>query len=118
MKTGSALFARCGMSCGRRIEASTLAAAAERGSEHLSRLAEEGRGPVIHFRAEVRVVENVEEISPGLNRKPLVEPELAARNQSNSSLVLAYKIGAAVLFGIWRLSHKQLLNWGIAWRSR
>ena len=64
-----------------RIEAAGLAAGAERGSEHLGRLAEQRRGHVVDRGAEVGVVEDVEEVGARLQRKALVKFELAAQRQ-------------------------------------
>jgi len=51
-----------------RIEASILAAAAERGAQHLCRLAEQRRGHVVSRRSEVGVVEDVKQIRARLKR--------------------------------------------------
>ena len=59
-----------------RIEAATLAAASERGSEHLSGLPEERRAEIVCGRAKIGVVEDVEKIRSRLKRKPLPELEL------------------------------------------
>ena len=67
------------------VEAAGLAAGAERGSEHLGGLAEEGRGQVVGRGAEVGVVEEVEEVGAGLEGQALVEFELAAEGQVDSA---------------------------------
>ena len=64
-----------------RIEAASLAAASQRGSQHLGRLAEERRTHVVGRRAEVGVVEDVEKIRARLKRKPLPEFELPPQRQ-------------------------------------
>ena len=64
-----------------RIEAATLAAKAEGGSQHLSRLTELRRTQIVHGRTEIRVVEEVEKIASRLQRKPLAEAELPPQRQ-------------------------------------
>ena len=64
-----------------RIEAAILAAASERCSQHLGRLAEEGRSEVVDRGSEVGVVEDVEKIRSRLKREPLPEFELPPQRQ-------------------------------------
>jgi hypothetical protein len=62
-----------------RIQAAVLAAASERGSKHLRRLAELRRAQVVDRAAEVGVVEDVEKIRPRLKSETLAEFELPAQ---------------------------------------
>ena len=64
-----------------RIQSAVLAAASERGSEHLRRLAEVRRGEVVDGASEIGVVEEVEEVGAGLEGEAFVEAELAAEGQ-------------------------------------
>src|SRR5208283_1523819 len=64
-----------------RIEAAGLAAGAKGGSEHLGGLAEERRCHVVDGRAEVGVVEDVEEVGAGLEGEALIQLELPAQRQ-------------------------------------
>ena len=64
-----------------RIEAAGLAAGAERCSEHLGGLAEERRAHIVGRRAEIGVVEDVEEIGARLEGEALIELELPAQRQ-------------------------------------
>ena len=63
----------------RGVEAAGLSAGAEVIVEHLRGLAELGRGHVVDRAAEVRVVEDVEEIASELKANSLSQAELAAR---------------------------------------
>ena len=65
-----------------RIEAAALAAAAQCAVQRLRRLPEQRRGEVVYRAAEVGVVEDVEDIGAGLQRKPLAERELACSVKS------------------------------------
>src|SRR5215469_4948363 len=62
-----------------RIEAAALAAAAQRVVEHLGRPPELRRAEVVDRDAEVRVIEDVEEISSRLKRKSFGESKLATQ---------------------------------------
>ena len=67
-----------------RIEAASLPARAERRPEHLGRLPEQRRRHVVDRRAEIRVVEDVEEVGAGLERKALMKIELPRSVRSTS----------------------------------
>ena len=64
-----------------RIEAAVLAAASERGSQHLRRLPELRRAQIVDGASEIGVVEDVEKIRARLKSKPLAEFELPAQRQ-------------------------------------
>ena len=66
-----------------RIEAAALATAAEVVVQHLRGLTELRRGQVVDRAAEVRLIEDVEEIASELKRKSFCEAELAAHVMSH-----------------------------------
>ena len=62
-----------------RVEAAALAAAAEVVVQHLRSLPELRRAQAVDWAAEVRVIQDVEEIASELQRNPFCKAELAAQ---------------------------------------
>src|SRR5271157_5913896 len=64
-----------------RIEAAALAAASQPVIQRLRRLSEQRRGEVVDGAAKIGVVEDVEHVRAGLQRKPLAEGEPPLQRQ-------------------------------------